>query len=213
MGDESECLTEEIEMTVERIATAPNCSAAPETLVGACQRGSLPQARIPVPGFLLFLLMLLLLPGTVAAQIAPRSDVRVVQAGVAVFPGAGVVVGYVLPRGFYTVGAVAYGDATPSFSGGEGSLLVSFGLGGSIRPLGVYRLLANAEDPGYDLDLGVRVGPSLFFPYGESSRRQNPFSLFIEPFARITSTFGNRTGFVEVGIQRPILRAGLWMTY
>ena len=153
-----------------------------------------------------------LMPSRAAAQLSPRPPVQIIQAGFAALPGAGIVAGYVLPRGFYTVGAVVYADATPRFSGGEGSLLVSLGLGGSIRPLGVIRLIANAEDPGYDVDLGVRIGPSLFFPYGESSRRRNPFSLFIEPFARLTTEFsGGRTGFVEAGIQRPILRGGLWL--
>ena len=147
------------------------------------------------------------------AQVTPRPQERVVQLGVAAIPGAGAVAGYVLPRGFYTIGAILYADATPRFSGGEGSLLVSLGIGGSIRPLGVVRMIANAGDGTYDLDLGVRVGQSLFFPYGESSRRRNPFSLFIEPFVRVTSELnGDRTYFVEVGIQRPILRAGLWLS-
>ena len=147
------------------------------------------------------------------AQVTPRPQERVVQLGIAAIPGAGAVAGYVLPRGFYTIGAILYADATPRFSGGEGSLLVSLGIGGSIRPMGVVRMIANAGAGTYDLDLGVRVGQSLFFPYGESSRRRNPFSLFIEPFVRVTSDLNrDRTYFVEVGIQRPILRVGLWMS-
>ena len=150
----------------------------------------------------------------VAAQISPRPVAQVLQVGLAAIPGAGVVAGYVSPRGFYTIDAVVYVDATPSFSGGEGSLLASLGIGGSIRPMGVVRMIANAAPADYEVDLGVRVGPSLFFPYGESSRRRNPFSLFIEPFARATAELGRgRTYFVELGIQRPILRAGVWWSF
>src|SRR5690606_8719223 len=61
----------------------------------------------------------------VAAQISPRPVAQVLQVGIAAIPGAGVVAGYVSPRGFYTIDAVVYVDATPSFSGGEGSLLAS----------------------------------------------------------------------------------------
>lgn len=158
--------------------------------------------------------LVLLLCSPAAAQVLRTPPARVLQVGVAALPGAGVVAGYVAPRGFYTIGAMIYADATPSFSGGEGSLLLSLGLGGSIRPLGMARLIANAGNPGYDVDVGVRVGQSLFFPYGESSRKRNPFSLFIEPFVRFESNLGRpRTLFVELGLQRPLLRGGFWLPF
>ncbi|MEX0599234.1 MAG: hypothetical protein WD205_01245, partial [Rhodothermales bacterium] len=47
---------------------------------------------------------------------------------------------------------------------------------------------------------------------GESSRDENPFSLFLEPFVRATSDFGaDRIFFAEIGIQRPFLRGGIWI--
>lgn len=136
---------------------------------------------------------------------------RQIQAGAGVIPGIGLQAGYVAPRSFFTVEGVMYVDGSPPFAGGQGSIQLSGGLGGSIRILGIFRAIGS---PGYqdrDFDVGLRFGPSLFFTVGESSRDENPFSLFLEPFLRATSTFGgNRTFFAELGIQRPILRAGVW---
>ena len=196
-------------MNHERIATWMNCSGRLRGCCGWFDR--LPQ-RIIAWWLPAVCVLLSAAPTPLRAQVRPAAPQSVIQVGLAAVPGAGLVAGYVAPRGFYTVGAMLYADATPSFSGGEGSLLVSLGLGGSIRPLGAARLIANAGDPGYDLDVGIRIGPSLFFPYGESSRKQNPFSLFLEPFVRVESTLGGtRTMFLEVGIQRPIFRGGVWM--
>ncbi len=148
-----------------------------------------------------------LAPAAAAQTAAPE---RQLQAGLGVIPGVGLQSGMVLPRGFYTIEGVAYVDVTPPYGGGEGSVQVSGGLGGSIRILGIIRALGN---PGYrarDIDVGLRFGPSLFFAIGESSRGENPFSLFFDPFVRLTSTLGgSRVFFAELGLQRPVLRAGL----
>ena len=147
-----------------------------------------------------------------AAQIVPRTNQQWVQTGLAAIPGLGLQLGYVSPRSFYTVEGVVSADATPSFSGGEGSLQVSLGLGGALRPLGVMQVLGNTRQTAYDVHLGLRLGPSLFFSYGESSRTENPFSLYLEPYVRLTSRLpSRRTVYAELGLQRPVLRGGIWL--
>lgn len=149
------------------------------------------------------------LPGSARGQAA--GDARYLQAGAAVIPGLGVQGGYITPRSFYTVEGMLYVDGSPGFAGGEGSLQVSGGLGGALRILGVLRAVGSPGYQGKNLDVGLRFGPSLFFAFGPSSRDENPFSLFLEPFARATTTLGSsRILYVELGVQRPLLRAGLW---
>lgn len=134
------------------------------------------------------------------------------QIGAGILPGIGVQAGYIGPRGFYTVESILYVDGSPRFAGGEGSIQVAGGLGGAIRILGILRTVGSPGYVGRDFDVGLRIGPSLFFTVGESSRGENPFSLFLEPFLRATSNFdGNRIFFAELGIQRPFLRVGVWL--
>ena len=161
------------------------------------------------------LLLLLLLLGSLAAPRPGRAQVglaetRHIQAGLGVIPGIGLQGGYVVPRSFYTFESVLYLEGSPPFAGGEGSMQISGGLGGALRLFGILRTLG---DPGYvgrDLDVGVRFGPSLFFTLGESSRGENPFGLFLDPFVRLTTTIGgDRLFFAELGVQRPLLRGGL----
>ncbi len=135
-----------------------------------------------------------------------------VQLGGGILPGIGMQAGYVAPRGFYTVESILYIDGSPRFAGGEGSVQVAGGLGGAIRVLGILRTIGSPGYVGRDVDVGLRIGPSLFFTVGESSRGENPFSLFLEPYLRATSDFGgDRIFFAELGIQRPFLRAGVWL--
>lgn len=156
------------------------------------------------------LIALALWPSPVQAQ--PITGPHI-QAGVGVFPGIGLEAGYVATRSFYTVEGALYVDGSPRFAGGEGSVQVAGGLGGAIRILGIMRLLGSPSYVGRDFDFGLRFGPSLFFAVGESSRGENPFSLFLEPFFRATSNFGgDRLYFAELGIQRPFLRAGVWFS-
>jgi hypothetical protein len=145
-----------------------------------------------------------------AQDAAGQADPRI-QAGIAVVPGIGVQTGYVSLRNFYTAEGLLYLDASPQFAGGEATLQVSLGLGGAIRPLGVVRTIGNTEYSGYDLYIGLRGGPALFFASEEGRKLKNQrFSLFLEPFFRLTSELGtSRTFFVELGFQRPLLRAGL----
>ncbi len=142
---------------------------------------------------------------------AQEAGQRYIQAGIGVIPGVGLQGGYMMPASFYTVEGTLYVDGSPSFAGGQGSIQLSGGLGGAVRVLGIIRAVGS---PGYqnrDFDVGLRFGPSLFFTMGESSRDENPFSLFLEPFLRATSSLGrDHIFFAELGVQRPILRAGIW---
>lgn len=158
------------------------------------------------------LIGLLWWPREGAAQ-AGTSGRRYVQTGLAALPGIGLQAGYVGPRSFFTVEAMFYVDASPSFGDGEGSLQVSGGLGGAIRPLGVVRTIGNANYS-YDFDLGLRFGPSLFFATNATrSDKNQQFSLFLDPFIRFAWRLGSgRIIYVEVGGQRPVLRAGLWFS-
>ncbi|MEX0746513.1 MAG: hypothetical protein WD275_00845 [Rhodothermales bacterium] len=155
-----------------------------------------------------------LLGAVLFVQLAVGQPARFLQVGAAVIPGAGVQGGYIAPRSFFTVEGVVYLDGTPAFAGGEGSVQVSGGLGGAVRILGILRTIGSPGYVGRDFDFGMRFGPSLFFAFGgESSREENPFSLFLEPFLRATSTFGrDRIFYVELGVQRPLLRAGVWIS-
>lgn len=155
------------------------------------------------------LLFLGLITSETASAQAPRQ--AYIQAGAGVIPGIGVQGGYVAPRSFFTVEGILYVNGSPSFAGGQGSVQVSGGLGGAIRVLGIFRTIGGPGYDGRDFDVGLRFGPGLFFTVGESSRSENPFSLFLEPFLRASSTLGGeRIFFAELGIHPPVLRAGIW---
>lgn len=133
------------------------------------------------------------------------------QTGLAVFPGVGVQFGYVGPHSIYTIETMIYADGQPALGSGESTLQLSGGIGAALRPLGVVRTIGNA-DYRYDFDFGVRFGPSLFFTTGATRADKNQqFSLFLDPFIRFSSRFGNgRIFYLEIGPQQPVFRFGLW---
>jgi hypothetical protein len=134
------------------------------------------------------------------------------QVGLGVIPGIGAQGIFVQPRALYTIEGGVYADFSPSFAGGQGSFHLAGGLGGALRIFGIARALGT---PGFqtDFDVGMRLGPALFFALGESSRAENPFSLFLEPYVRFSGPLGeNQMIFGEIGLQRPILRAGLYFS-
>jgi len=78
--------------------------------------------------------------------------------------------------------------------------------------MGIGRTIGNADYRGWDLDVGVRIGPGLLFEFRESRADKNRrFNLFVEPFARVVARPGGTTFFAELGGQRPVLRAGFWI--
>lgn len=133
-----------------------------------------------------------------------------VQAGLGAVPGAGIQVAYLSLRSFYTREVVLYADVSPSFGGGEGSVQPAASIGASLRILGTLRTVGNTVYGGYDVDVGLRLGPGLLFPFKESREAKNQrFSLFLEPFARLTRRLpSGRLFFAEAGVQRPLFRAG-----
>lgn|GEM_PF-491605 len=160
---------------------------------------------------------LILLSSLLVAGLSPAAHAQGesrIQAGFGLVPGVGVYGGYLSAHSIYTTEASVYADAAPQFLGGEGSVLVSLGLGGAIRPLGFIRMIGNASATSYDIDVGLRIGPALFFAFNETKSTKNQrFNLFLEPFIRLTSQLARgNTFFVEAGIQRPLFRAGLWFS-
>ena len=152
-------------------------------------------------------LLLVILCAAGSSRIAAAQP-TVLQLGAGVWPGAGVEVGYVRWGSVYSLEIVLYTAASPWHS--EFPLFVSAGFGGTLRPIGILREIGRV-DYDYDLDLGVRVGPSLFFKQDASRADKNrQFSLFIDPFVRYSwAVFPSDRLFVEVGSQRPRVRLGL----
>ena len=135
----------------------------------------------------------------------------VIQAALGGWPGIGVQLGYVQPRSIYTLEVMSYLDVLPWRD--ESPLYVSAGVGAALRPLGVLRVIGRT-DYGYDLDLGVRFGPGLFFTEDATRAEKNrQFSLFLDPFLRFTHHSVRQGHFlVELGPQRPALRFGFWLS-
>jgi hypothetical protein len=141
----------------------------------------------------------------------PAAGQRFVQAGAGMVPGIGAQVGFVDGRAWYTAEVMLFVDAAVGFLGGEGHVQAATGLGGAVRAMGLARFFTDSEF-NYDLDAGLRFGPSLFFAPQDSPEALNPFRLFIEPFGRFSTRLSDRLlVFGEVGMQRPVFRAGVWV--
>lgn len=172
---------------------------------------SLLPVKPPHPGVILLLLFCSTIGGVQAQQAVTPPPRSLLQAGVAALPGLGLQVGYIGPRSIFTIEGILSTDGSPQFAGGEGSVQVSAGLGGALRPLGAARFFTDRQY-NYDFDIGLRFGPSLFFATNATRADKNQqFSLFLEPFLRFSSQFASGQRFyVEAGTQRPLVRAGLW---
>ena len=162
---------------------------------------------------LVALLLSVAVPTETQAQIGVAAQ-RQLQMGLGGLPGAGVQVGYVTVRSFFTVESQFYIEGVPP-SFGEGNVHFSAGFGGAIRLFGLSRLLGSPAwyVDVFDVDLGLRLGPSLAFAENETPADRNQrFSLFLEPFLRIAPSISEDWAlYLEVGPQRPSLRLGaLW---
>ena len=129
-----------------------------------------------------------------------------VQLGLGAWPGAGIQLVYVQAQSVYSLEILVsidtelWKERTPIY--------LSSGVGTAIRPLGILRVIGQANYP-YDLDVGIRFGPALTFlksPTREEKNRQ--FSLFLDPYIRYTHQIGKPIAFLEIGAQRPSIRAG-----
>ena len=161
----------------------------------------------------LFAALLMVLPALPPASAAQSGTAgrAFVQGALAGLPGLGAQTGYVGARSFLTTEALFYAGVTPILGSGERTLKVSLGLGGALRPLGVIRTIGGT-DYAFDVDLGLRFGPSLLFTTDPTrSSKNQQFSLFLDPFVRVVvRTRRGRLAFAEVGPLRPSVRAGLW---
>ncbi|MXZ18008.1 MAG: hypothetical protein F4069_10510 [Rhodothermaceae bacterium] len=132
-----------------------------------------------------------------------------IQAGLGGWPGAGMQFVHIQARSIYSLEVLASVDTelwkerTPVY--------VSAGVGAALRPLGILRVIGQANYS-YDLYLGIRFGPALTFLHEQTRAEKNrQFSLFLDPFLRYTRPIGQQTAFIEIGAQRPSLRIGLWI--
>ncbi|MEM1057581.1 MAG: hypothetical protein AAGI52_18845 [Bacteroidota bacterium] len=131
-------------------------------------------------------------------------------------PGFGVVGTASLPTiSVVTREVVVYADYVPRVTGGSGRLLTAVGVGGSVRLVRAYDVVMDRPASRYDLDLGLRIGPSFYTAFFEQTAesRSRAFSVMLDPFARGTYRLGGgRVVFAEIGTQAPTLRAGLSTT-
>ncbi len=156
-------------------------------------------------------LSLLLMPLSASAQRTTSTDVF--QLGAAGLPGVGIQLGYVDAGDIFTREALVYADVRPRFKSDSETLLISAGVGVSIRIVGGLETVELITPRIWDFHVGVRFGPGLLFRRNETPAEKNQrFSLFLDPFLRFTVAPGGRqTYFLEAGVHRPSLRAGVWL--
>ena len=130
------------------------------------------------------------------------------QAGFGAWPGVGVQAGYVQQYNMYSLEIVVSAETSPWHT--DIPLFISTGFGSTLRPTGILREIGRA-DYDYDLDLGIRLGPGLFFIQNASRTDQNrQFNLFIDLFIRYSRNLEHLgIGYVEFGTQRPRIRVGV----
>lgn len=164
-------------------------------------------------GLLLAALLVAWVPVSHAQAFLPTMSEHQLQVGIGGIPDLGVQANYVLVRNFYTREITFYGNVAPRFLGNKrNSVQISGGLGGLVRTFAILRTIGNVDTRGWDLDVGVRFGPGLFFVQDETRADKNQrFRPFFEPVIRGTSTMrGGRIFFIEIGTHRPVIRTGLW---
>lgn len=133
-----------------------------------------------------------------------------VQIGLGLNPGAGIALGASAPAlAVFTREATLYADYTPRAVGGR-RLRVSLGVGGSVRVLRIASVVGDFDASRFDLNAGVRLGPSFAFFQETPAARAQAFSVMLDPFIRGSLAFSaRRVLFAEIGTQAPTLRGGL----
>lgn len=154
----------------------------------------------------------LLHPLVADAQIMRSPDK--IQLGAAALPGVGLQLGYVDAGDILTREAVVYADMRPQFGRDDEALQVSAAVGVSLRIVGGLETIGVLHPRIWDVHAGLRFGPSLLFRRNETLAEKNQrFSLFLDPFLRFTVQPRERLiYFLEAGLQRPSIRAGVWLT-
>ena len=143
--------------------------------------------------------------------IVPCYGQEAIQAGIGVWPGVGSQINYVRAHTTYSWETAIYMEVEPGSGRSRTIFFVSGGVGAAVRPLGILRVVGDA-DYGYDLDVGVRLGPGLLFrDKSTHADRNQQFRLVVDPFVRLLLPRSQRTWFIELGPSRPAFRAGLWL--
>ncbi len=155
--------------------------------------------------------LVLLVSGAASAQQLRFSDT--IQLGAGVLPAVGLQAGYLDVGDIFTREATVYGHLRPRFRSDEEELQVSAGIGVGLRIVGGLETLTLIYPRIWDVHVGMRFGPSLAFRRNETEAEQNRrFSLFLDPYIRFTITpRGRQTYFLEAGVQKPAIRAGVWL--
>ena len=138
-----------------------------------------------------------------------------VQVGVAVAGGIGATVGVADARTVYVREAHIVSDLEPVFRSSDEQARVAVLIGMSLRLLGFERLIGDVAYRGYDLDVGLRLGPGLSFSTRDSRiDRNRRFVLLVGPVVRLSrATSASRALYIEAGTIRPGVRIGLWQRF
>lgn len=131
------------------------------------------------------------------------------------FGGIGATVGMVDARTLYTREVHVLSDLEPILRKSREQGRVALLLGVGLRLYGFERLIGGAGYRGFDLDVGLRVGPGLSFSTRDTRiARNRRFVLLLEPNLRLSGAIHpNRALFVEGGTTRPYVRFGLWQSF
>jgi hypothetical protein len=164
-----------------------------------------------MPRFLGLVVLVLALPAIANGQFATPAT-QFLQIGLAAGPGAGVQAGIALPAvTVLTQEGVLYVDYRLG-AREEQRLLVGLGVGGSVRVLRILYIIFDYAPGPFELDAGLRFGPSFAFSFIEetAATKARQFRLFADPFVRATAELQTgRLLFAELGVQPGSLRAGL----
>lgn len=159
---------------------------------------------------LLFLIAIFWALPAYAQLDVPGSDGIII--GASIGPGIGVQAGLVLPTAaLFAREGILYADYYQPGDDTE-RLLVGLGVGGSLRVFRLIMIITDQPSSRFDVDLGIRFGPSFAFAFTEQSAatRARQFRLFADPFIR--GSVDMPTGqvlYAEIGTQPGHFRVGV----
>ena len=161
----------------------------------------------------LFLLILLMWALPARAQLDVPSSQGIIV-GASVGPGIGGQIGLVLPSvGLFTREGIIYVDYHNPGDETE-QLLIGLGIGGSLRVFRLIMIITDQPSSRFDVDVGIRFGPSFTFAFTEQSAatQSRQFSLFADPFVRaIFNMLRRQVLYTELGFQPVHFRVKVMM--
>ena len=92
-----------------------------------------------------------------------------------------------------------------------GRIVGAASVGVGVRLLRLASIARSRGIPSGDVDVGVRLGPSFALALGAQTeaQRARAFSVFADPFVRVTRRLRETDAFVELGPHSPTLRLGV----